>query len=106
MELLLSCHPYRRITYSGGTLITISFRYQSAHHNSEPHSTYLPEPETKESWNMLDDATVEQFKKSRFSEWDFGVGEVIKKSSKMLRVSMSTSQAFTKLTACATVCII
>lgn len=48
--------------------------------------TFFPEPEARETWRAVDEAATEQFKKSKFSEWDFGVGELVKTSHRMIRV--------------------
>ncbi|GJE95020.1 FAD/NAD(P)-binding domain-containing protein [Phanerochaete sordida] len=44
------------------------------------------EPEAKEDWRSIDQETADEFKKnSRFSEWPFGIGELVKSSIKIIR---------------------
>lgn len=44
------------------------------------------EPEAKEDWKSIDEETAEHFKKtSKFSEWPFGIGELVKSSVKIIR---------------------
>ena len=44
------------------------------------------EPESRETWKATDSAAAEEFKQSPFSQWEFGAGEVIKASTKIVKV--------------------
>ena len=56
-------------------------------------STFLREPETKETWRAVDEATAERFKQSEFGEWDYGIGELVKSCSRMIRVGILPARA-------------
>ena len=45
------------------------------------------EPESKETWRAIDAATADEFKRSEYSKWDYGAGEAIRNSTRVLRVS-------------------
>lgn len=40
--------------------------------------------ESREAWKNIDDAALEDFKKSRFSEWPFGAGKAVKNSTRLI----------------------
>lgn len=48
----------------------------------------VQEPENKETWRAIDDAAAEEFKKSSYGLWDYGAGEAIRNSKRVLRVSV------------------
>lgn len=43
------------------------------------------EQESRETWKATDQATMEEFKKSHFSEWGFGAGEAVKNCTRLIR---------------------
>lgn len=46
------------------------------------------EPESKESWRAIDESAAAEFKKSPYSQWDYGAGEVIRNSAKIIRYGL------------------
>ena len=52
------------------------------------------EVEARETWRAVDEAAAEAFKKTEFSEWDFGAGDLVKSSTKILRVTQSLCRIF------------
>ena len=48
----------------------------------------MQEPEAKETWGWVDEAVAREIKASHFSEWGFGAGEMVRNSTKMLKVSL------------------
>ena len=57
-------------------------------------SISVREPESKETWRATDAATLEEFKKSRFSKWPYGVGEAVKNCERLVRVSATSFHPF------------
>jgi salicylate hydroxylase len=47
----------------------------------------LREPEAKEAWRNLEEAAAEEVKKSAFSQWDFGAGELVRNSYNIVKVT-------------------
>lgn len=48
------------------------------------------DPESKETWRAMDDAAAEEFKHSEYSKWDYGAGEAIRNSTRILRVDITS----------------
>lgn len=46
------------------------------------------DPESKETWRAIDDAAAEEFKHSEYSKWDYGAGEAIRNSTRILRFGL------------------
>ena len=46
----------------------------------------MVEPEAKESWKALDEVMANQFKKSFFCDWEFGVAEAVGNSTQVIKV--------------------
>lgn len=46
----------------------------------------MDEPEANETWKAIDEETMENFKRSRYSQWDFGAGELVKNSAEIIKV--------------------
>lgn len=49
-------------------------------------SVTASEEERKESWNALDNETKEAFKNGPISKWDCGAGELVKTTTKLIKV--------------------
>ena len=62
--------------------------YDCSAANTERIRTPVKEPEAKEAWRSVDDAVAEAFKQSHFRDWDFGIGEVVRNSTNMLKVRL------------------
>lgn len=45
-----------------------------------------PEEEHKESWRSIDEEQKEAFKSGPLSQWDFGAGEMVKTTTKIIKV--------------------
>lgn len=56
------------------------------------------EPEARETWRAIDKDAEAAFKTSPFAEWDFGAGEAIKNSTKIIKVNPHSLQTLTMLT--------
>ena len=46
----------------------------------------MREPESKETWRAIDDAATEAFKNSPYGQLPFGGGEIIRSSTKIIKV--------------------
>lgn len=49
------------------------------------------EAESKESWRAVDAAVAEEFNKLPFSQWEFGGGEAVRNSTRILKVNKSNT---------------
>ena len=49
------------------------------------------EPEAKETWRAMDEESTNTFKETKFGGWEYGAGDLVKNTEKIIKVRRTKS---------------